>query len=139
MQADALEAANADLAQINAVVREAQDAKARSFETASHELRTPLTLTLGPLYDIRRAGTLAAATQAAADLAHANVMRLARLVDDLLEMARLEAGEMPHRPEPPDLACVAPRRWRALCRPGRPATAWLHVRCAARCPGHCGR
>ena len=57
-QAEALEAANADLAQTNAVVREAQGAQARFFETASHELRTPLTLTLGPLDDLRRASAL---------------------------------------------------------------------------------
>ena len=105
-QADALEAANADLAQTNAIVREARDAQARFFQTASHELRTPLTLTLGPLDDLRRT-PLAADAQRAADLAHASATRLARLVDELLDTARLDAGEMPHRPARTDLAGLA--------------------------------
>ncbi|HEX8298159.1 MAG TPA: histidine kinase dimerization/phospho-acceptor domain-containing protein, partial [Rubricoccaceae bacterium] len=101
-QAAALEAANADLAQTNTVVREAQDAQARFFQTASHELRTPLTLTLGPLDDLRRT-PLTTDGQRSADLAHANASRLARLVDELLDAARLDAGEMPHRPTRTDL------------------------------------
>ncbi len=105
-QAGLLEAANADLAQSNVVVREAQDAQAHFFQTASHELRTPLTLTHGPLDDLRRGlhGPLSAPVQRAVDLAHGNAARLARLVDDLLDAARLDAGQMPHRPEPADLA-----------------------------------
>ena len=107
-QADLLAAANADLAQSNVVVREAQDAQARFFQTASHELRTPLTLTLGPLADLQGGlhGALAVPAQRAADLAHHNAARLARLVDDLLDAARLDAGEMPFRPEPADLAAL---------------------------------
>jgi signal transduction histidine kinase/DNA-binding NarL/FixJ family response regulator len=107
-QADALEAANADLAQTNVVVREGQDAQARFFQTASHELRTPLTLTLGPLDDLRRGlhGALGRGAQGAADLAHGNAGRLARLVDDLLDAARLDAGQMPHQPRPADLAAL---------------------------------
>jgi signal transduction histidine kinase/CheY-like chemotaxis protein len=105
-QAGELEAANADLAQTNAVVREAQDAQARFFQTASHELRTPLTLTLGPLDDLRQT-PLGADAQRSADLAHANATRLARLVDELLDTARLDAGEMPHRPVRTDLVGLA--------------------------------
>ena len=105
-QADALEAANADLAQTNAVVREAQDAQARLFETASHELRTPLTLLAGPLGDLAsgRHGPLSAPAARSVRLAAGNAARLARLVDDLLDAARLDAHAVPHRPAPADLA-----------------------------------
>ena len=107
-QAAALEAANADLAQTNVVVREARDAQAHFFQTVSHELRTPLTLTLGPIDDLQRGlhGPLDAPARRAVDLAHGNASRLARLVDDLLDAARLDAGEVPHRPDRADLAAL---------------------------------
>ena len=107
-QADALEAANADLAQTNVVVREARDAQAHFFQMASHELRTPLTLTLGPIDDLRRGlhGPLDAPAQRTVDLAYDNAARLARLVDDLLDAARLDAGEVPHRPVRADLSAL---------------------------------
>ena len=105
---DALAAANADLAQTNAVVREARDAQARFFQMASHELRTPLTLTVGPLDDVLRGrhGDLPREARHALDLALANTDRLHRLVDDLLDAARLDVGQVPHRPARADLGAI---------------------------------
>ncbi|WP_412061156.1 ATP-binding protein [Rubrivirga sp. IMCC45206] len=107
-QADALASANADLAQTNAVVREAREAQARFFQTAGHELRTPLTLTVGPLDDLlrERHGPLPPDVRRAADLAFANASRLRRLVDDLLDAARLDAGQTPFQPAPTELAAL---------------------------------
>ncbi|WP_412069035.1 ATP-binding protein [Rubrivirga sp. IMCC43871] len=107
-QAGALAHANADLAQTNALVRETREAQARFFQTAGHELRTPLTLTLGPLDDLAqgRHGTLDTPVRRAVDLAHDNADRLRHLVDELLDAARLDAGQMPHRPQLVDLAAL---------------------------------
>ncbi len=107
-QAQELASANADLAQTNAVVREARETQARFFQTASHELRTPLTLTLGPLDDLLREthGPISGAARHAADLAHTSASRLGRLVDDLLDAARLDAGQTPHRPSSTDLCAL---------------------------------
>ncbi|MCB9779215.1 MAG: response regulator [Alphaproteobacteria bacterium] len=71
---------------------EAQDRmKNRFFANISHELRTPLTLILSPvqtLLDRASPGTDRRSLQTVAD----NAERLLRLIDDLLELSRLDAG-----------------------------------------------
>ena len=79
-------------------------AKSAFLANLSHELRTPLTLMLGPL-DALREGR-ADDPAASADLALRNGQRLLRLVNQLLDIARLEAGRMPFAPDPGDLAAT---------------------------------
>jgi len=65
-------------------------AKIEFFSNVSHEFRTPLTLMLGPLAELLRdAGERDAPLLEAA---HRNALRLLKLVNTLLEFARLEAG-----------------------------------------------
>ncbi|MFF8772332.1 SpoIIE family protein phosphatase [Kitasatospora sp. NPDC015120] len=81
--------------------------KSAFFYNISHEFRTPLTLVRGPVEELRR--RLAdAGEDVRADLetAHRNSLRLGKLVNSLLDFSRIEAGRMPARLEPVDLAAV---------------------------------
>lgn len=77
-------------------LKELDAAKSRFFANVSHELRTPLTLTIGPLEDLMagRRGPLPSTAQADVDLALHNSRRQLRLVNQILDVAKLEAGEM---------------------------------------------
>lgn len=81
-------------------------AKTAFFSNVSHEFRTPLTLMLGPLEDIiaraRADGGNADLPQL--DLAYRNGMRLLRLVNNLLDFSRIEAGRTQARYVATDLA-----------------------------------
>jgi PAS domain S-box-containing protein len=80
-------------------------AKTAFFNNVSHEFRTPLTLLLGPLDDLLRApaGVLAADDRHHVDVAHRNALRLLKLVNNLLDFSRLEAGRAQAEYEPIDL------------------------------------
>lgn len=77
-------------------LRELDQARSRFFANVSHEFRTPLTLTLGPLDDLRTGfhGPLPDAVSSQVELAHRNAGRVLQLIDQLLGVARLEAGSM---------------------------------------------
>ncbi len=76
-------------------------AKTTFFSNVSHEFRTPLTLLLGPLEDALTRGALSGADL---ETAHRNAMRLLKLVNGLLDFARIEAGRMEASFRPTDLA-----------------------------------
>ena len=80
--------------------------KTRFFTNVSHEFRTPLTLTIGPLEDLRteEAGPLPAPAREKVDLALRNSRRLLHLTNQLLDVAKLEAGEVRLRAREQDLA-----------------------------------
>ena len=70
--------------------------KSDFVSNASHELRTPLTNIRGYLEAIQdavREGTSPDPTFVA--VAHANALRMERLIDDLLELSRAESGGVP--------------------------------------------
>lgn len=81
-------------------------AKTTFFSNISHEFRTPLTLILGPLDELRRNGDLDGGVHDELELAHRNGLRLAKLVNTLLDFSRIQAGRMKARFEPVDLAAV---------------------------------
>ncbi|WP_223275326.1 ATP-binding protein [Delftia tsuruhatensis] len=82
---------------------EVDRAKTVFFSNVSHELRTPLTLILGPLDDaLREHGGHLPPDQA--QMVHRNALRLQKLVNALLDFARIEAGRMQASYEPTDLA-----------------------------------
>jgi signal transduction histidine kinase len=87
---------NAELREANAKLGELDAAKTAFFTNVSHELRTPLTLMLGPLEDgLADAGEpLGPRQKERLTLAHANAMRLLKLVNALLDFSRLQAGRM---------------------------------------------
>ena len=85
-------------------------AKTAFFSNVSHEFRTPLTLMLGPLEQALSAGdgALDAPQRAELEVVHRNGLRLLKLVNTLLDFARIEAGRIEASYEPTDLAaCTA--------------------------------
>src|SRR4030095_11051862 len=69
-------------------------AKTVFFSNISHEFRTPLTLMLGPLEELMKtAGTnLSGHEKNSIETTHRNAMRLLKLVNNLLDFSRIEAG-----------------------------------------------
>ncbi|OBK22981.1 histidine kinase [Mycobacterium asiaticum] len=82
-------------------------AKTTFFSNISHEFRTPLTLILGPVDQLRSgaAGVDEPARQQL-ELVYRNGLRLAKLVNTLLDFSRIEAGRMQARFEPVELSSV---------------------------------
>ena len=81
-----------ELRDANMKLGELDSAKTTFFNNISHEFRTPLTLMLGPIEDaIAANGSLGGEDLRAA---HRSAVRLARLVNSLLDFARLEAGRV---------------------------------------------
>lgn len=96
-----------NLAQLEALRQEhertkaAYVAKSQFVSTVSHELRTPLTSIKGTL-DLVNCGALGEMPEKAAKLlesAGRNSERLACLIDDVLDLQRIEANEMQYRKE----------------------------------------
>lgn len=82
-------------------------AKTTFFSNISHEFRTPLTLILGPVAELRgRTTGVDELARHELDVVHRNGLRLAKLVNTLLDFSRIEAGRMQARYEPVDLAAV---------------------------------
>lgn len=82
-------------------------AKTTFFSNISHEFRTPITLILGPVADLRERPTgLDDHARRELEVVHRNGLRMAKLVNTLLDFSRIEAGRMQARYEPVDLAAV---------------------------------
>ena len=82
--------------------------KSEFIATASHELRTPLTSIRGYV-DLLLLNTLGSLSQEQSDFLKVvknNVARLVELIDDLLDVSKVEAGEIRLRREPTDLSEV---------------------------------
>jgi signal transduction histidine kinase len=76
--------------------------KSRFFANVSHELRTPLTLLLSPLEGLiaERSSALSPDIRQLLLIMQANGMRLLKLINDLLDLVRLESGKMELKREP---------------------------------------
>jgi signal transduction histidine kinase len=90
----------------NQKLRELDQIKSRFFANISHELRTPLTLLLAPLETLlqRFKRSLDQETGEMLTTMHANGMRLLKLINDLLDLVRLESGRMVVKQEPLEVA-----------------------------------
>ncbi len=74
-------------------MHEIDQMKSRFFANISHEFRTPLTLILGPLKALQE-GTLTGDPKAVFAVMSRNAQRLLRLINQLLDFSKLEAGKM---------------------------------------------
>jgi PAS domain S-box-containing protein len=81
-------------------------AKTAFFSNVSHEFRTPLTLMLGPIDEAAAHPATPEAVRSHLDLARRNALRLLKLVNTLLDFARIEAGRVQVSYEPTDLAAL---------------------------------
>jgi signal transduction histidine kinase len=87
----ALQNTKASLEQAYQQLQEVDRLKSEFFANISHELRTPLTLVISPVTEmLRSAGPGAEAN--ALKVVLRNATRLLRMIDDLLDLAKLEAG-----------------------------------------------
>jgi len=73
---------------------ELDKAKTIFFSNISHEFRTPLTLMLGPLEEVLHDPATLPQNRERISVSHRNAMRLLRLVNNLLDFSRIEAGRM---------------------------------------------
>jgi PAS domain S-box-containing protein len=79
-------------------------AKTAFFSNVSHEFRTPLTLILGPVDELRSRPTgIDERARQELEVIHRSGLRLAKLVNTLLDFSRIQAGRMQAQFEPVDL------------------------------------
>ncbi|QRV75488.1 protein-histidine kinase [Ceratobasidium sp. AG-Ba] len=78
-------------------------AKTKFFMMVSHELRTPLTLVQAPIEQIAELQGLPTSVTRRTGLAIHNVKRLRKLVDTILDISKLEAGQLVGRFQPVQL------------------------------------
>jgi signal transduction histidine kinase len=83
-------------------LEELDRAKTAFFSNVSHEFRTPLTLMLGPTEEALASDARALAGENL-EMLHRNELRLLKLVNALLDFARIEAGRVQARYQPTDL------------------------------------
>jgi signal transduction histidine kinase len=93
-----------ELAQSYQQVTALERAKTEFFANVSHELRTPLTLILAPLGDLLRQPELPEDVRELLTLAHGNSLRLFKLINDLLELIRIESQDSELVAEPVELS-----------------------------------
>jgi signal transduction histidine kinase/DNA-binding response OmpR family regulator len=87
-------------------LEELDRAKTTFFSNVSHEFRTPLTLLLGPIEDALTDEEVALPPEQRErmEIVRRNALRLLKLVNTLLDFARIEAGRAAAIYEPTDLA-----------------------------------
>ena len=91
--------------QAKEAAEEADRAKTRLLAMASHDLRTPLTAIQGYLEMVLNGslGEVPDDQREFLDIAHRSTQQLTQLVRDLLDLARIEAGQFPLRRQAVDL------------------------------------
>jgi len=94
-------------------------AKGRFFQNVSHELRTPLTLLLGPLRDALHTDDGQARLVRQLPLMNRAGERLRGLVDELLDLARLETGTLRLHAQPVDLVALTQQTVEAMAAQAR--------------------
>jgi signal transduction histidine kinase len=85
-------------------------AKTDFFNNVSHELRSPLTLVLAPLEELASGRLPPGGQRAAYETMHRNASRLLRLINQLLDLAKIDAAEMKIAPVPTDLIAILSAR-----------------------------
>ncbi len=77
----------------------------------SHELKTPLTSIAGYAETLAAEGATGAQQEGFVRTILSNARRMQRLVDDLLDLSRIESGRWQPAPEPVDVAALAREAW----------------------------
>lgn len=78
--------------------------KSRFFQDLSHEIRNPLTLILGPVTELLKQKDVPIVYKEKLELVKRNTQKIKHLIEEMLELTRLEAGAVPLEPKVLDLA-----------------------------------
>jgi signal transduction histidine kinase len=110
------QAINTRLEETNNALEEALQAKTQFLATTSHEIRTPLNGVLGMTEVLLAGEELSDRVRQRVALIHGAGESMRILVDDLLDMSKMDAGQITLQPEPldfPNLMREIARFWRA--------------------------
>jgi signal transduction histidine kinase len=98
---------NFNLDMRNKQLAEMDRLKSEFFANISHELRTPLTLILAPVEDLLQGGQrLSDKVAIPLGIVRSNALRLLKLVNELLELIRLEEGKSRLREQPVEVTAL---------------------------------
>jgi signal transduction histidine kinase len=103
---DQVRAANIDLAATNSALAKALAAKTEFLATTSHEIRTPLNGILGMTQVMLVDRTLSAALRDRINVVHAAGLTMRALVDDILDVAKIETGNLTIEQAPFDVTAT---------------------------------
>lgn len=78
----------------NRIIQQMSETKVRLFANISHELRTPLTLIMGPLQKVLELQALNDDIRTTLSVVNRNCYRLYRLINQVLDFKKLEAGQL---------------------------------------------
>ncbi|WP_441286631.1 ATP-binding protein [Sorangium sp. KYC3313] len=133
LRAQEIQRANEQLRVANEQLNRLDELKTRFFSNLSHEFRTPLTLMLCPIDELLTIapGSLTGRQRELVELARRNARRLLKLVNNLLDFARLEAAGMQVTYEALDLSALTTEVASAFRGPVERAGLRLVVDCPA--------
>ncbi|MET0891665.1 MAG: transporter substrate-binding domain-containing protein [Stenotrophomonas maltophilia] len=103
------------LADATATAERATAAKAEFLATMSHEIRTPMSAVLGMLEVLQGAG-LTAPQREVLTVIEGSASMLRQILDDILDLSRIEAGGLQLAPAPSDIRAIV-RNVHALLAP----------------------
>ena len=139
---DQVRSANDDLATTNTALGKALAAKTEFLATTSHEIRTPLNGILGMTQVMLADTALTSATRERLTVVHGAGVAMRSLVDDILDAAKMETGNLGLEAAPFDLRATltdASRIWSEQAR-DKGLTFTLDLdRCPARVEGDSAR
>lgn len=127
-------AANDDLAVTNTALGKALAAKTEFLATTSHEIRTPLNGILGMTQVMLADAHIAPATRERLTVVHSAGVTMRALVDDILDVAKMETGHLTIEEAPFDLAAMLSESTR-LWEDQAQAKGLRFVRDLDHCPG----
>ena len=96
------EKTDAKLQQATKMADRANTAKSRFLSSMSHEIRTPLNSIMGYAYILQKDPEIPAHRRQAVDILKRSGEHLSSLIEDILDIARIEAGKFELRQEPID-------------------------------------
>lgn len=86
-----------EIIETNKKLKKLEKIKSEFISIVSHELRTPLTVIKGMIDNIKRFFTLPDKMVPAIDTISRNIKRLSGIINDLLDISKIEAGKMDYK------------------------------------------